>query len=389
MNKHILNTAVQDFIESYSEDISKLAFTGSPFTNVSVQELIQQIEGRQKVEKKLPNWFHSRGVYYPPKLHLEQTSSEVTAKYKASLVEGDKMADLTGGFGVDAYYFSEVFNSVQYFERNQSLSEIAAHNFERLSKNNIQCLAVDGIETGLQQHYDVLYVDPSRRHDSKGKVFYLKDCEPNIPDHLRDLLDHCTTLMIKTSPMLDITIGMQELNTVAQLHIVAVNNEVKELLWLVQKDYKGTTHIHTVNITNSGTEIFSLERGYMASVTYAPPQCFLYEPNSAIMKSGAFDLVSEEFSIHKLHKHSHLYTSDTLYEFPGRRFTIEKIIPYTKASIRKELTISKANITIRNFPESVAKLRKKWGIKEGGDDYLFFTTLENEQKVIIRCSRVQ
>ena len=389
MNKHILNTAVQDFIESYSEDISKLAFTGSPFTNVSVQELIQQIEGRQKAEKKLPIWFHSRGVYYPPKLHLEQTSSEVTAKYKASLVEGDKMADLTGGFGVDAYYFSEVFNSVQHFERNQSLSEIAAHNFERLSKNNIQCLAVDGIETGLQQHYDVLYVDPSRRHDSKGKVFYLKDCEPNIPDHLRDLLDHCTTLMIKTSPMLDITIGMQELNTVAQLHIVAVNNEVKELLWLVQKDYKGTTHIRTVNITNSGTEIFSLERGYMASVTYAPPQCFLYEPNSAIMKSGAFDLVSEEFSIHKLHKHSHLYTSDTLYEFPGRRFTIEKIIPYTKARIRKELVISKANITIRNFPESVAKLRKKWGIKEGGDDYLFFTTLENEQKVIIRCSRVQ
>jgi hypothetical protein len=389
LNKHILNTVVQDFIKSYSGEISKLAFAGSPFAKVSVQELIQQIEGRQKIEKKLPNWFHTKGVYYPPKIHLEQTSSEATAKYKASLVHGDKLADLTGGFGVDAYYFSEVFNSVLHFEQNQSLSEIAAHNFDRLSKNNIQCLAVDGIVTGLQQHYDILYIDPSRRHSAKGKVFYLRDCEPNVPVHLGDLLDHCITLMIKTSPMLDITIGMQELNTVAQLHIVAVNNEVKELLWIVKKDYRGTTHIRTVNITNSGNEVFNFTMDYRATATYAPPQHFLYEPNSAIMKSGAFDLVSEEFSIHKLHKHSHLYTSDTLCEFPGRRFTIEKIIPYTKASIREELSISKANITIRNFPESVAQLRKKWGVKEGGDDYLFFTTLENEEKVIIHCSRVQ
>jgi hypothetical protein len=248
---------------------------------------------------------------------------------------------------------------------------------------------VDGIEKGLQMHYDLLYVDPSRRHSAKGKVFYLRDCEPNIPLHLKGLLEHCTTLLIKTSPMLDITIGIQELKTVAQLHIVAVNNEVKELLWLVQRKPESTPQVHTVNITNSGTEVFHFAMNYRANATYAPPQYFLYEPNSAIMKSGAFDLVSEKFSIHKLHKHSHLYTSDTLLEFPGRRFMIEKTIPYTKGTIRKELTISKANITIRNFPESVAKLRKKWGITDGGDDYLFFTTIENDQKVLIQCKKIQ
>lgn len=387
-NKALLNSAVQDFITSYQGDVSKLAFSGSPFENVSVQELIQQIESRIKIEKKLPTWFFASNIIFPPKLNLEQTSSEITAKYKATLVSGKTLADITGGFGIDSFYFSEKFSTVHHFETNQELLEIALHNFKVFKKDNVSCFSEDGLKAVLNKKYDVVYADPSRRHDSKGKVFFLADCQPNIPENISELLYHCDTFLLKTSPMLDISIGLSELDHVTEIHIVAVENEVKELLWLLKKDTNTSLKIKTINFTKSKNEYFNFDWEETAEATYGFCKKYLYEPNAAILKSGAFNLVSEKLKLDKLHKNTHLYTSDTLVEFPGRRFLIESVIPYNKSEIRSALTFKKANITIRNFPESVATLRKKWKIAEGGDVYLFLVTNAEDKREMLVCSKL-
>jgi len=388
LNEAILQTEVQEFIHSYHEDTAKLAFAGSPFPNVSTSELLQQIESRKAIEKKLPTWFNEKMIYYPPKLNMEQTSSEKTARYKAHLVEGKTLADCTGGFGVDTFYFAKKFDAVTHYETNAALSQMAAHNFKMLGGTNITCVYRDGIGALENTFYDVIFVDPSRRNSSKGKVFYLNDCEPNVPANLDVLMSHCDTLLLKTSPMLDISVGLEELANVSEIHVVAVKNEVKELLWLLDKKSNSTVKIVAVNHNSDGLQQFSFNLGETNDTVYGHPSRFLYEPNAALLKAGAFQYISETFRLKKLHKHSHLFTSDALREFPGRRFAIEKIIPYNKKEMRRGITFDTANITTRNFPESVSTLRKKWKLKEGGNRYLFFTTLENEDKIMLICAKV-
>lgn len=384
----LLNKEVQQFIRNFEGDVSKLSFAGSPFESISVQALIQQIESRRRIEKKLPTWVGTSNIIFPPKLNLEQASSEITARYKSSLVHGKTIADITGGFGVDSFFFTEKFETVHHFEINEDLSKIAQHNFEILGKNNIHCHPKDGLRVVLNEKYDVIYADPSRRHDSKGKVFFLNDCEPNIPKNISEILNHCNQFLVKTSPMLDITVGLNELQSVSEIHIVAVDNEVKELLWLLQKDIYGKPKIKTVNFTKSGLESFDFNWDEQSSANYSLLQKYLYEPNAAILKSGAFDLVSEKLKLNKLHKNTHLYTSKNLIDFPGRRFLVESTIPYSKKEMRATLNFKKANITIRNFSESVEALRKKWKIADGGDVYLFFVTNLEEKKEMIRCSKI-
>ncbi len=387
MNKALLKPEIQDFIFSYTEDTSKLAFAGSPFPEVSVTELLQQIESRRTITKKIPTWFGTKKIIYPPKLNLEQTSSEATAAYKASLIQGKTLADLTGGFGIDTAHFAEKVEQVTYFEKNEALCRLANHNFEILGKPNILSKAEDGLESITNNTFDVIYVDPSRRNESKGKVFFLKECEPNVPQHLKFLLDRSKTLLVKTSPMLDISVGLQELKHVVEVHVVALNNEVKELLWVISNLRTEKLTIYTVNLTLNGAETFTFLPSIEVETVFSNPLRFLYEPNVAILKAGAFQYISEAFKLKKLHKHSHLFTSDVLREFPGRRFLIKKVVPYTRKEMRG-ITFAKANITTRNFPESVATLRKKWKIKEGGAIYLFFTTLENEDKIMLICEKV-
>ncbi len=350
--------------------------------------MIQQIESKRKAKYKLPSWYQTEKIYYPPKLNLEQTSSEITANYKASIINGKRIADITGGFGVDSYYFSNVFKEVHHFELNKKLSEIANYNFSVLTKKNVHCFNENGINKVLNENFDVVYADPSRRHDNKGKVFYLKDCEPNIPLHLKNILKQTKKLLIKTSPMLDISIGLKELQFVSEIHIVALNNEVKELLWLIKSDFTGQPKVKTININKDCKDVFEFNINDQLNTEYSTPKKFLYEPNAAIMKSGAFNLISNRYKIQKLHKHTHLFTNDILINFPGRKFIINEVVTYQKKNFKKIANIDKANISIRNFPESVAVLRKKLKIKDGGAIYLFFTITEDNKKIIISCTKV-
>ena len=289
---------------------------------------------------------------------------------------------------MDSFFFSEKFKSIHHFELNKSLSKIAKHNFDIFNINNITCFSEDGLKQLTKSFYDVIYVDPSRRHQSKGKVFFLKDCEPNIPENLEFLFKHCNSILVKTSPMLDITVGLEELKFVSELHIIAVNNEVKELLWLLDKNKEVTPEVKTINFSKSKNEEFDFVLNETSITSYALPSTYLYVPNAAVMKSGAFDLLSEKFKIDKLHKHTHLFTSSKLLSFPGRKFKINQVIPYHKKELKEYLKNKKANIATRNFPENVAFLIKKWRIKDGGSVYLFFTTLENKKKVILDCTKV-
>ena len=388
MNKKLLHREVQEFIKNYKEPISKLAFAGSPFKNITVQELMQQIDSRQKVKDKLPSFFSTENIYYPPKVNLEQTSSEITAQYKASIISGESIADITGGFGVDSFYFSKKFKKVAHYEHDIELSKIAQHNFKQLGITNITTFEGDGIRNIQDKKYDVVYADPSRRHNTKGKVFFLNDCEPNIPENLKLLFNDAPTLLIKTSPMLDITVGLQELNNIQEIHIVAINNEVKELLWLLKSNFKGTPEIKTINFNKGSTDTFDFIFGSDAEPFFSEPLRFLYEPNAAILKSGAFNQISEAYKVKKLHKNTHLYTSEALRDFPGRCFIIKNSVPYSKKEMKNALNFNKANITTRNFTESVAHLRKKWKLADGGDSYLFFTTNLDEDKIMLVCEKI-
>lgn len=392
MNLKILNTEIQEFINTnLSTEIPQLLLKGTNFDDVSTREIIEQIEAKAKCKTKLPTWFQAKNIYFPNKLNIEQTSSEVTAQYKSQLLSGKSIADLTGGFGIDSYYFSKTFKQVFHFEIDSTLSEIVKHNNKQLNAHNIQSITGNGVDAVLNSKttYDWIYIDPSRRHQSKGKVFFLKDCLPDVPNHLDGLFKKTHQIAIKTSPLLDISAGINELKFVKTVHVVAVKNEVKELIWILKNGFEGEITIETVNITADAkdTFIFNLTKESQITTTYAAPSKFLYEPNSAILKAGGFNSVASQFKLIKLHQHSHLYTSNNLIEFPGRRFKIDRILDYNKKNL-KALNISKANITTRNFPESVQQLRNKFRIKDGGHDYIFFTTNYCNQKIILVCSKI-
>lgn len=389
MNLSILNTEVQNFINAnLNEDISKLLLNGISFSEIEAKDIIKQIEAKKSSKKKLPTWFNSKNIYFPNKLNIEQTSSEVTANYKANLVSGNSLIDLTGGFGVDAYYFSKRIKNVIHCEINKSLSEIVKHNYKTLNINTIECLNENGIEAlkHIDRPFDWIYIDPSRRDDTKKKVFLLSECIPNIKTFQGLFLKYANNVMIKTSPLLDIKATLNDLKQIKELHVIALNNEVKELLWVLERDCKTEFIIKTVNLTKQSKQEFefSFENESNEIAEYTGPIAYLYEPNAAILKAGAFNSVSTQLNIPKLHKHSHLYTSNTLIDFPGRRFKIEKNIPFNKKIFAKE-KISKANVTTRNFPISVGEIRKKLKIKDGGDIYLFFTTDLNNIKIILVC----
>lgn len=386
--KVILKDEIQNFIiENTSNPISNLALKKNPFVDVDYKLILNQIESRNKSKNKLPTWFNSKKIVFPNKISVEQTSSEITANYKSQLIFGENIIDLSGGFGVDDYYFSKKVNQVIHCEINEELSEIVQHNFNQLNVTNILCIKGDSskILSNINQKFCWIYIDPSRRDESKGKVFLLKDCLPNVTILQDYYFKFSDNILIKTSPILDITAGLSELKNVKTLHIIAVDNEVKELLWVIEKNYSNSIEIKTINIEKNSPINFNYNLSSESKISYSLPKKYIYEPNAAIMKSGGFNEVASQFKLKKLHLHSHLYTSNERIRFPGRVFEIQKIVPYTKNEMKVNFLNSKSNVAIRNFPEKVENLRKKWKINEGGNTYSFFTTDCNNNKIALIC----
>ena len=388
----ILKPEIQQFIKAnIHSDVVKLALKKNPFPEVDFAVILNQIAAKSKAENKLPTWFQTENIIYPSKISVEQTSSEKTALYKSEIISGESLIDLTGGFGVDDYYFSKKFKSVVHCEMNYELSDSANHNFQQLKAENIKCFAGDSFEIlkNLNRKFNWIYIDPSRRSDAKGKVFMLKDCLPNVPDLLESYFKYSENILIKTAPILDISAGLIELSNVKTIHIVALENEVKELLWEIKKGYSGSIEIKTVNILKDKTEKLDIDLNQEYYANLGLPKKYIYEPNSSIMKSGAFDAVSSLFEIDKLHGNSHLYTSEEIIDFPGRSFKVEQIISYAKSEMKAFLQNKKANITVRNFPETVENIRKKWKIADGGNQYCFFTTDLNNDKIVLLCTKIK
>ncbi len=392
MNKNILHTDVQEFIScNLNSDITSILLKKPFFSHISNKEIAEQILAKQKCQKKLPTWYNAPNIYFPHKLNVEQTSSEETATYKSELVDGKRVLDLTGGLGVDSYFFSKKADTVIHCEINDELSDIAAHNFQVLGAGNVRSLSCDGLAyvKAMPDSFDWIYVDPSRRNDLKGKVFQLADCLPNVPEHLDLLFGKANHILIKTSPLLDLSIGINELKFVKEIHIVAVHNEVKELLWILQSGFTGDVQIKTINSIKGQRQYFNFPilDEKMAVPTYSPPQKYLYEPNASILKSGAFKTIGNTYGLFKLHEHTHLYTSERHIEFPGRSFKIENVYPYKDIGFKKT-SLTKANVTARNFPQTVSQIRKKHKIEDGGTIYLFFCKTTDGLLTVIKCSRM-
>lgn len=386
----ILPSDLKEFINNnLKQDINTLALKKNPFPDYEWSWILNQIQAKQKAEKKLPTWFLNDDVIFPSTLSIEQTSSETLAKFKSELISGEKLIDLTGGFGVDDYYFAKRFKKVVHCEFQEDLSAIVQHNFRALNIDNIETISGDSISYLKQstENLDWIYIDPARRDDKKTKVFLLKDCSPNVVELQEFLFKKSDNILIKVAPLLDISSILNELSNVKKIYAIGLQNEVKELLIVQQKGFIGQSELIAVNISNDGTihqDIFPLNDA--ADSKLSTPLKYLYEPFSSYLKIGAYNDIATKFNVTKLHKHSHLYTSHELVDFPGRCFKIEQVIPYNKKDI-KFLENTKCNITTRNFPLKVEEIRKKHKIKDGGDLYAFFTTDLNNDKIVVICKK--
>ncbi|WP_294481077.1 class I SAM-dependent methyltransferase [uncultured Bacteroides sp.] len=399
-----ISPETQAFIcEHPSDDVRTLALQSRKYPHVDMPTAITQIAGRQVATEKIPSWKEIEDIWYPKHLSLEQCSSEITARYKARLLarlpQKDSFADLTGGFGIDCSFLAAGFNSATYVERQKELCEIAAHNFPILGLNHLNVRNEDGV-TYLEamSPVDCIFLDPARRNEHGGKTVAISDCEPNVAELEELLLSKADCVMVKLSPMLDLSLALKELHHAREVHIISVNNECKELLVLLGQssaEKAAEIPIHCINLSTKGEQgeqhfTFSREQEQRSQCTYTNAlSTYLYEPNASLLKAGAFRSISAAYSLRKLHPNSHLYTSETLIEhFPGRAFRITNQYSFNKKEIKEGLSdLKKANITVRNFPATVAELRKRTKLAEGGDTYLFASTLNEGQKVLIRCEK--
>ncbi|WP_320814707.1 THUMP-like domain-containing protein [Flavobacterium sp.] len=389
--KQLITVEVQEFINSnLNADVAQLALSKNPFSEIEFTSIINQIKAKQKSKEKLPLWYNTSKIIFPTKISIEQTSSEKTAQYKSEIVSGESLIDLSGGFGIDDYYFSKKINYVTHCEINTKLSNIVAYNYKLLNANNITCINKNSTDylKESNEKFDWIYIDPSRRNETKRKVFMFKDCEPNVPDLLSLYFSKSNNILIKTAPLLDLQAGIVELKYVKKIHIVAIQNEVKELLWEIEQGYQGSISIISVNIDKDKRTLVETVHQKEYEVEFSLPQKFLYEPNAALLKSGNFDAISQIYNCKKLHRHSHLYTSDFIIEFPGRSFRVENIITLQKSEVKEHLLGKKMNASTRNFPFKVEDLKKKYKIKDGGTTFVFFTTNIENKKIALICTKI-
>lgn len=368
--------------------MAQLVLEGHKYPDIPIKAVAAQIQARQKAKHKFPEWYQKPGILFPPVLSVEQASSEITARYKATLVQGKHLIDLTGGMGVDTYYLSQSFQQTDYVEQQEELVAMATHNFQTLGQSQIKThhSSAEDFLDKLASKADCIYLDPARRDEQKRKVFRLEDCTPNVVELQKSLLDKGGKVLIKTAPLLDIHAALEALSHVEKVVVIAVNQDCKEVLYLLDRDFEGETQIETIHFLHDSTQNFGFSRSEeeVAKVTFSEPLGYLYEPNAAILKAGAFKAVAAAFQVYKLHPNSHLYTSVVLQpHFPGRIFRVKAVSKYNKKSLKMLLPSGKANITTRNFPDRVEQVRKKTGLREGGEMYIFATTDIHGKNIII------
>ena len=384
----------REFIaQNKDADVHKLALGKTP-DGINLHFCLQQIEGRQIADRKLPLWSEIEGIIYPSKLSLEQCSSEQTAQYKQHLVERllpanrQRMVDLTGGFGIDFSFLATLFKEAYYVEKNENLCEIARHNFALLGLTNAhvhnKCCENFIDEMG---DFCLIYLDPSRRDANGRKVAALNDCSPNIELLQDKLLNHAPIVIIKLSPMLDIQDALRRLPKVGEVHVVSVCGECKEVLLVLRRERKDDLCFYCVNIA-AQTQTFCTKTRDAEPEIAPMPERYLYEPNASILKAGVQNVLCRTYDVRKLHPFSHLFVSSHFIEdFPGRTFVIDDYCGFGKKELKKLLKdISQCNLTVRNFPATVAELRKQLKLREGGNIYIFATTLSDGSHALLRCS---
>ena len=392
-----MNTATRDFIEKHlKDDVRQLALQKFP-DDVDKMLVLNQIEARQLLSKKVPSWASNPDLLFPKHLSIEQCSSELTAKYKASIIEGgDTFVDLTGGLGIDSYFLSEKFKTSYYVENQKELCDLAEHNFGVLGRKITVVNSDAESFLSKNQNFDLIFIDPARRDIYNRKMVSLHDCSPDVVDLQNVLLKNAKNVLIKASPMLDISLITNELQNISEIHIVSVKNECKEILIKIEPGFEGEIKYFCVNFVGNDlktSQFFEFSEISECSEysSFAPTiKRYLYEPNASLMKSGAFKLISQRFGIEKLHVNSHLYTSDHLVsDFPGRIFEVVGFAPFNK-KIKKELLndITEASVATRNFPLSANELRKSLNLKESDKNFIFGTTLIGEKKVVILCKKI-
>ncbi len=394
-----------DFIAGHrNEDIRGLALQGKRFPGVDMAFALDQIAGWQTARRKLPSWAAREGLVYPPRLSMEQCSSEQTALYKLSVVERlcqgsdpetSSMADLTGGFGVDFSFLARCFSKATYIERQRHLCEIAEHNFKTLELKQANVICGDSMEVlSSMKPMDFVYCDPARRDDKGERTYAIEDCTPNVKDINKLLLEKASFTMIKLSPMLDYRKAAGELQGVTEVHIVSVDNECKELLVVLSAE-ASKEQGYRLYCSNSGkVEIFSPEEERATHPRFAPPLedqtvGFLYEPNASIMKGGCFSSLCERYGVMKIGHDSNLFIStDETADFPGRRFRIEAVSTMNKHDLKTHMKdITRANVAVRNFPLSAQELKQRLKVTDGGDSYIFGTTDSAGRHLILFCRK--
>ena len=386
-----MNEATLEFIRIHAdEDVRQLAFLGKKNPEVDMAYALDQIAGRQKARVKIPSWASIDGIVYPPHISMEQCSSEQTARYKARIAgNGEKIVDLTAGFGVDMAFMSAGFKQAVHVEMQPQLCAISSENYKCLGLNHVQVVCNDGVGYLHQlEHADLIFIDPARRDQHGARTYGIADCTPNVLEIIDEMLQKADRVMIKLSPMLDWQKTVADVGNVSQVHIVSVGNECKELLLEVKKGKDEKVKVFCVN----DDQVFSYEIGETHPFTPSPLHSFtfLYEPNASVMKAGCFNLISHRFGITQPDANSHLFLSDKLVEgFPGRGFVIERVSTMNKRELKEALAgIDKANVAVRNFPLSVADLRKRLKLKDGGDVYIFATTDAKKGHLVMVCRKI-
>ncbi len=377
----LLETEIQEYINANLQtDLHSLLLKKSRFLQVSMQEIVQQIKGKKVAQKKFP-YLLKEGIVFPPNLNLEQASSQATAEFKAKNLNGKSFIDLTSGFGIDAYFLSQNFQEITLVEQNADLLEIVKHNWGILGKKaEFINENLENFLTQNQQKFDLIYLDPARRDEHKNKKFLLEDLSPNLLEIQNDLLKISNQIIIKLSPLIDISYLISTLNNIVEIQIIAVRNEVKELLVIINstKERPQTT-ITCINLETEDLAFsFDYDDEKSAFSEYSEPLEYLYIPNNAVLKSGGFNSVSERFQLNKLHPNTHFYTSDDfIQEFPGRILKVETI---DSKQIKKG---EKFNIISKNYPLTPAEIKRKYKIMDGGNGYLIFTQTE-KSKIILK-----